>query len=645
MRLLCSFVAYLIWATVAAAQTPLGAEFIPASLDVDASFQGGASIACNEASLCALVWSSFKPDGQVNNARQWARTISPAGKLSPVRLLRADEGIGDFTPLLAVDDGFALFSQTIFPGRIFVPNFRLYDSTLQPLGDFVLQPYHEPPEYGDSDSISSPANQAVIPDGFVEVGFGFDQSQIPCDFGTCAGVFLFSFDREGRKLHERVQVNEDSSGWEEYPLNNLAVDGNSNIIVTFHRIYPVFPTGGVKAFVRRFSPDGDPLGLELEVGAGLPGNQLLPVVAASSDGEFLVVWLNKADPFADFGEIYARRFDPDGEPLGPAFLVSDAIPAQTDPRVTADRYGNYFVAWSSYQEFNFDARGRLYRHDGRPVTRGFRLNQVAAYDQLVAMAAFAPNGTLTVSYGTNNLAQTHGQSDVPVIRRYAASPGQEICGISGSEIRCDLARTGGAAELQLTWGRRSGEVTLFGDVDGDGRDDVCSYFKGRFRCDVSHEGGKATWSDTFGSAGDIPLLADVNGDGRADPCLRRKNRLLCDTVQDGSVHYQVVFGRGDETQLLGDLDGDYKADLCLVSGAAWDCRLATGQPFHFQFGHRGDSPALGDADKDGRADPCVLRPGGRVECDTKHDGGLPDFALALNMPTGARLLFGNLDGL
>jgi hypothetical protein len=46
----------------------------------------------------------------------------------------------------------------------------------------------------------------------------------------------------------------------------------------------------------------------------------------------------------------------------------------------------------------------------------------------------------------------------------------------------------------------------------------------------------------------------------------------------------------------------------------------------------------------GKADPCVLRKG-LLTCDTKHTGGSGDYMLQLDAPSGARLLFGNLDGL
>jgi hypothetical protein len=644
MRVITFSAVCFLWATVAAAQTPLGPELLLASLDRDAVLRNAATLACDDVSVCVAVWTSFDLTAE-DVIHRWGRIISPLGKLSPLQLLGTNEGPWFLTiPTLPLTPGFILFGQQGFRPRAF--GFWIYDEDLQPQSGFIRQPFHAPARYGDTDSISSTGALAAIQGGFVECQAGLDQPASPCDSGACSGVFLYFFDRAGHKLRDRIQVNADVSGRETVGSAGLALDGEGNILVTYYRL---FPAGDSRAFVRRFSPAGDPLGPEIAVEDNLLGDQLDPAVAASPDGQFLVAWLNKADPRNDFGQIYARRFAASGDPLGPASKVSSMIPARAAPKVTADPQGNYFVVWSSFSEGpSFGpvvvVRGRLYRHDGRPVAAGFPINR-DAFDQIGGMATFAPNGTLTVSYDNASTSQASGEAFVPVIRRYAASPGQEICAVSGPEIRCDLARTGGAAELQLTRGGRPGEVTLFGDVDGDGRDDVCSYFKGKLRCDVGHEGGKPAWIETFGSAGDVPLLADVDGDGRADLCLRRKSLLLCDTAQDGKVHDRTAFGRGGEVPLLGDLDGDHKADFCLVNGSAWDCLLASGQQLHFELGQRGDSPALGDADRDGRADPCVLRPGGRLQCNTRHDGGPPDYTLALNVPAGARLLFGNLDGL
>jgi hypothetical protein len=635
----------LLYPGLLRAQTPLGPEFTPASTDVDVLLQYGAAVACDQASVCALVWTSVKPDPvlPINNARQWGRTISAGGQLSQLQLLRGDEGVDAFSPTLGFKNGFAIFSRN--ERQVSKLGYLLYDDRLRAHGPFIQQPFHSPAKFGDPDSIGGTGALVPTEGGFAEVGLSFDRPEAPCNDGSCLGVFLYLFDRAGHKLRDRVRVNQINSHWETAGVNSLAVDGKGNLIVTFWRIYQGTPETGTRVLVRRFSPSGDALGGEITVGADLPGNQLYSSVAAAPGGEFFVVWEEDPDPNSDFGIIYAQRFRSDGRLAGSEVLVSSDIPAQRDPTISADRSGNYFVNWNSYQEGGEDVRGRLYRHDGSPVTSDFRVNQDALFDQGHGLSAFAPNGILTVSYDSDDPAITKGERRVPVVRRYAASPGQEICGISGAEIICDLGRTGGAPEMQLAWGGGPGEVTLFGDVDGDGREDVCSYLAGEFRCNVAHEGARIGWRETFGQPGDIPLLADVDGDGKADPCVRRGNLLLCDTAHDGRAHYSVTFGHGGELPLLGDLDGDGKADLCLVEGTSWTCRLATsGVQLQFNFGRAGDSFALGDADRDGRADPCALR-GGQLLCDTQHHGGPANYTLKLSWPQGARLLFGNLDGL
>jgi hypothetical protein len=640
LELLFAVAGALLGSGLAGAQTPLGPEFTPASTEIDASVQYGAAVACDDSSVCALVWTSVRQES--NDEDQWGRTISPAGKLSPLQLLRSDNGLDVLSPTLALRQGFAVFTQKGFQSGLF--GFSLYDDHLRPHSALILQPFHAPPKFGDPDSIAATGVLVPTAEGFAEMGPAFDRPEVPCNNGSCLGVFLYFFDRSGRKLRDRVRVNQHNSHWETAGVNGLAVDGHGNLVVTFWRIYGAAPEDGTSVFVRRFSATGEPLGGEVRVGAGLPGDAIASAVAAAPDGGFFVVW-EENPPQSDLGLVYAQRFLPNGGAVGPELLVSSAVPAQGDPNIAADRYGNYFVTWNSYQEGSEDVRGRLYRHDGSPVSADVRVNQNASSDQGDGFSAFAPNGTLTVSYGSDDPGITHGEEAVPVVRRFAASPGQEICGVSGAQVVCDLGRTGGTPEMQLTWGGRPGEVTLMGDVDGDGRDDLCSYFEGQFLCNVDHEGSRVGWRDTFGSPDDIPLLADVDGDGKADACVRRGNQLLCDTADDGQVHYSVTFGHGGELPLLGDVDGDGRADLCLVEGSLWTCRLSsTGGQLQFDFGRAGDSFALGDADRDGRADPCALR-AGRLLCDTAHHGGRPDYTLKLSWPPAARLMFGNLDGL
>ena len=644
------FAVFLLLAVTATAQTPLGPEIIPADINLDALDQYGATVACTDRSVCALVWTSDNPDGHINNDQQWGRTLSPLGELSPRLLLRNRDGIEPVGNVLPHGQGFAFLQGRQYSGQE-KPTLRLYDENLQPTTDFILRPLHVPSQYNDPDSYSSSGAVAATPNGFVEVTYDQDLSGPLADCFSCQfGLFLYFGDFQGRNLRDRIHVSEDPNSYEGFGFHIVAVDGFGNVVVVFGRPFTTLNPDDVGVFVRRFSSTGEPLGPEVQVSQDLPVPPGLPAVAASSDGEFLVIWQTDDLDRDDLGGVFARRFGADGEPLGPQFQVSRSLLFERDPQVVADGQGNYFVFWDSFDAgHGFDIRGRLYRHDGTPVASEMVLNldnrdgSEGISDHQAISAAFAPNGTLLVSWQSESFQQTNGELRIPVVRRFAASPGQEICAIAGPNILCDLARTGGPTELNLTRGGRPGEVTLFGDVDGDGRDDVCTWYKGLLRCDLSHE-GTPDWRAQLGSAGDVPLLADVNGDGKADLCVRRRNLLLCDTAHTGQFDFRRVFGRGDETPLLGDLDGDGKADLCLVHAGVWNCQLSkSGELLHFRFGHAGDSPALGDADRDGRADPCLLR-AGRLTCSTKHDG-VGDFHLGLDVPANSRLLFGNLDGL
>jgi hypothetical protein len=649
-KALSAFAVFLLLAVTATAQTPLGPEVIPADIHLDALDQFGATVACTDASLCALVWTSDNPDGHINNDQQWGRTLSPLGELSPRLLLRDRDGIEAGVNVLPHETGFVFLQDRRYSG-LERPTLRLYDENLQPTTDFILRPLHVPSQYGDPDSYSSSGAVAAMPGGFVEVTDGFD---LPGPLDNCFscqdGLFLYFGDDQGRNLYDRIHVSEDPNSYEGFGLHIVAVDGLGNIIVVFSRPYTPLNPDDSGVFVRRFSSTGEPLGPEVQVNQDQSLPMGFPAVAASPDGEFLVVWQTAVLDLDNIGGVYARRFGADGEPLGPQFQVSRSTKLERNPQIVADGHGNYFLFWDSFDAgHGSDIRGRLYRHDGKPVADEMVINQdnhngqEGITDHNGTSAAFAPNGTLLVSWQSDSPNQTNGEAMVPVVRRFAASPGQEICAIAGPNILCDLGRTGGPTELNLNRGGRPGEVTLFGDVDGDGRDDVCTWYKGLLRCDLSHE-GSPDWRATLGFPGDVPLLADVNGDGKTDLCVRRRNLLLCDTAHTGQMDFRIVFGRGDETPLLGDLDGDGKADLCLVRAGVWDCRLSkSGELLHFRFGRGGDSLALGDADRDGRADPCFLH-AGRLTCSTKHDG-VGDYQLDLDVPGNSRLLFGNLDGL
>ena len=163
------------------------------------------------------------------------------------------------------------------------------------------------------------------------------------------------------------------------------------------------------------------------------------------------------------------------------------------------------------------------------------------------------------------------------------------------------------------WGAPEYFTTIrLADFDGDGRDDVCARSSAGWDCwpsTGSGFGGRVAgppWSDASGwnqpyYYGTV-RTGDVNGDGRADVCARGAAGMFC-ALSTGTGFADPFAGppwSDDEgftdpkywsTIRLADLDGDGRADLCARTAAGIDCRLSTGTA----FGPSIAGPELSDA--------------------------------------------------
>jgi MYXO-CTERM domain-containing protein len=185
------------------------------------------------------------------------------------------------------------------------------------------------------------------------------------------------------------------------------------------------------------------------------------------------------------------------------------------------------------------------------------------------------------------------------------------------------------------------------DVDGDGDDDLCARDADGFSCWISDGSRFGTriegprWSDDSGWSaarhyGTI-RTGDVDRDGRADVCGRSASGVEC-WLSDGAALSRRLDGPAwsDEagfgaqarwsTIRLADVNGDGRADLCALDGAALVCALSEGESFAAPAVVAPLSDALGfddvanyatlrtgDVDGNGSDDPCI-RSDERVSC-------------------------------
>jgi hypothetical protein len=274
----------------------------------------------------------------------------------------------------------------------------------------------------------------------------------------------------------------------------------------------------------------------------------------------------------------------------------------------------------------------------------------------------------------------------------------DVCARAPEGIRCALADGSGfaapwagpALSDASGWGRPQYWSTIaMGDIDGDGRSDLCARGSTGVRCWRST--GRALSTEAIagpplsdGAGWDRPeyyatlRLADVDGDGDDDLCARSSAGFRCWRSVAGGFRddFEPLAAMSDAAGWnvverwgsirMGDIDGDGSVDVCGTVGEGFDCWRSTGSRFdprpivgprwadsggwreHRYFG----TIRVVDVDGDGRADVCA-RSARDARCHLSNGSGfgapigLPALSDAEgwnDYPNYSTIRFGDIDG-
>ena len=174
-------------------------------------------------------------------------------------------------------------------------------------------------------------------------------------------------------------------------------------------------TSGAGVKLRFFGSDGMPEDNvsggdeELIANTTVVDHQREPRVALLPDGTFVSVWTDDSNSAATGSDVRLRVFQPDGDALLPDALASlSDLGDQATPAVAASDDGEFLVVWvddgaSGPDADGFGIKGRLFDGDGTPIVNGqtgddgeFQINQVTAGNQIQPDVAWAGGWYLVV---------------------------------------------------------------------------------------------------------------------------------------------------------------------------------------------------------------------------------------------------------
>lgn len=220
--------------------------------------------------------------------------------------------------------------------------------------------------------------------------------------GSSNGIFAQRFDPNFSPIGEESQINATSSGNQTEPA--VAINAAAGFVVAWHGPAPV-ELDSEDIFARRFDPNGEPIGDEFLVNSLTADSQLYPSVAANNDGTFVIVW--ESVNFGADGDkaICGQSYDSNGVALGPEFVVNAEPSVCRYPDVAADANGNFAVVWMDDASGN-SIMARLFDPNGAPRTETFEVNTVGFRSVTRPSIAMDSAGYFAVTWdGDPNLAK------------------------------------------------------------------------------------------------------------------------------------------------------------------------------------------------------------------------------------------------
>ncbi|MDP3856823.1 MAG: hypothetical protein Q8Q73_03575 [Stagnimonas sp.] len=126
----------------------------------------------------------------------------------------------------------------------------------------------------------------------------------------------------------------------------IAMRESGDFVVVWEK---VDPTSRYHVYGQRFNAAGQAQAPVFEINFSSERTPLRPIVAINESGAFVVVWAGTSLVEADSRDVYAQRYDADGQPVGDVIqLATISADVQEAPDVALQADGQFLVTWTTW---------------------------------------------------------------------------------------------------------------------------------------------------------------------------------------------------------------------------------------------------------------------------------------------------------
>jgi hypothetical protein len=260
--------------------------------------------------------------------------------------------------------------------------------------------------------------------------------------GDAAGIFA----ARATPPNGDVRVNTYTTGYQGSPA--VSADAIGNLVIVWESSGQDGSTFGVHG--QRMNDVGVPDGAEFRVDTATTGSQILPRIASSPSGSFVVVWTSFANSAL---EVRAQRYASSGAPLGTEFRVNTTTGPAGFADVSSNSSGGFVVAWGDGSGGSSNLLARRFSASGVPLGAEIQVNQVPLAESALCSIASDSAGNFVVvwqSYGDDGslgaiLGRRYTSSGVPL-----AGPFLVNTTTTGDQYLPSVARTP-RGEFAVVW--------------------------------------------------------------------------------------------------------------------------------------------------------------------------------------------------